>query len=52
MDLKSAVLFGDIFRCKKESDRLFIFPTNTNNNPHIKRAVFWLPYKGLYFTSP
>lgn len=18
-----------------------------NNNPHVKRAVFWLPYKGL-----
>ena len=23
-----------------------------NNNPHVKRAVFRLPYKGLYFTSP
>ena len=41
MVLKSAVLFGGIFRCKKESDRIFIFPTNTNNNPHIKRAVFF-----------
>ena len=50
--LESAVLFGGIFRFEKESDRLFIFPTNTNNNPHVKRAVFRLPYKGLYFTSP
>ena len=23
-----------------------------NNNPHVKRAVFRLPYKGLYFTRP
>ena len=23
-----------------------------NNNPHVKRAVFRLPYKDLYFTSP
>jgi len=23
-----------------------------NNNPHVKRAVFRLPYKSLYFTSP
>ena len=22
-----------------------------NSNPHVKRAVFRLPYKGLYFTS-
>ena len=26
--------------------------TGKNNNPHVKRAVFRLPYKGLYFTSP
>ena len=26
--------------------------TFNNNNPHVKRAVFRLPYKGLYFTSP
>ena len=42
---ESAVLFGGIFRCEKESDRLFIFPTNTNNNPHVKRAVFRLPFR-------
>ena len=24
----------------------------SNNNPHVKRAVFRLPYKGLYFTKP
>ena len=24
----------------------------SNNNPHVKRAVFRLSYKGLYFTKP
>ena len=35
---------------KELSDKLLkeaIKEKTSNNKPHVKRAVFWLPYKGL-----
>ena len=47
-------VFGNNKACKKEVHLDLMDLINliaSNNNPHVKRAVFTLPYKGVYHTT-